>query len=256
MVFAFFREWRRRKVRAQAFPNEWEKWMRERVPYVNQLSEESLTELRKHILVFVDEKNFEGAADLQMTDEIRVTIAAQACILLLGRKADYFPGLQSIVVYPRTYIAKTIQSAGSRVYTEQMDARLGESSSRGAVVLVWDAVKRGAADIHDGHNVVFHEFAHQLDQQSGDANGAPILEQRSRYISWARVLSEEFERLQKARDAGGETLLDTYGAKNPAEFFAVATEHFFEQGRQLKEHHPKLYEELKNFYHQDPACLK
>ena len=120
------------------------------------------------------------------------------------------------------------------------------------VVLSWDDVRAGASDIHDGHNVVLHEFAHQLDQEDGAADGAPILDRRSQYVAWARVLGGEYERLRRASRAGKESVLDEYGATNPAEFFAVATECFFEKPAQLRRKHPELYEELKEYYRQDP----
>jgi Mlc titration factor MtfA (ptsG expression regulator) len=131
--------------------------------------------------------------------------------------------------------------------------RLGESWHRGAVVLAWDDVLHGAADPRDGHDVVLHEFAHQLDQEDGAANGAPRLPKPSMYAAWARVLGEEFEGLAESREQHRRTVLDKYGATNPAEFFAVATEAFFEKPLQLRKRHAELYEQLAAFYRQDPA---
>ena len=124
------------------------------------------------------------------------------------------------------------------------------------VVLSWHDVVHGAACVRDGQNLVLHEFAHQLDQEDGSADGAPILEERSHYLAWARVLSEEYEDLQEAAEKRRKTVLDKYGATNPAEFFAVATECFFEKPRQLSRKHPELYEELKRYYRQDPLEFK
>ena len=123
------------------------------------------------------------------------------------------------------------------------------------MVLSWDDVRQGASDLHDGHNVVLHEFAHQLDQQDGSADGAPILEDRSRYVTWAQCLSEDYEQLRRDAEQGRTNVVDKYGATNPAEFFAVATECFFEKPIQLRRKHPQLYEELKAYYRQDPALL-
>jgi Mlc titration factor MtfA (ptsG expression regulator) len=138
---------------------------------------------------------------------------------------------------------------------EEVDVRLGESWHRGSVVLSWDDVQKGAADVHDGHNVVFHEFAHQLDISGGRGDNSQVVRSRSKYIAWARVLGRDYERLRRDVSTNKRTLLDRYGATNPAEFFAVATEAFFERPRELRKLHPELYGELKDFYHQDPAEL-
>jgi Mlc titration factor MtfA (ptsG expression regulator) len=140
------------------------------------------------------------------------------------------------------------------VWHEGRQTRLGEAWMRGAIVLSWDAVRRDSGDFQDGHNVTLHEFAHQLDQQDGTFDGAPLLEKVSHYGSWARVLMKEYRALGEAADRGQETLIDQYGATNPAEFFAVITEAFFETPKPLKEKHPELYAELKQFYHQDPLA--
>ncbi len=206
--------------------------------------------------VFIAEKHFEGCGGLDITDEIKVTIAAQACLLLLHRKTDYYPRLFSILVYPSAYVAKTVSHSPGGVVSEEFDARLGEAWAHGTVVLSWDDVRHGAADIHDCHNVTLHEFAHQLDQEDGSAEGAPVLESRSMYVAWARVLGDAFEQLRHATETGRPTLLDKYGATNPAEFFAVVTECFFEKPVELKRKHPELYEELKTFFHQDPVTYR
>ena len=198
---------------------------------------------------------FEGCGGLELTDEIKVTIAAQACLLLLHRETDYYPRLITILVYPHAYVAKSIEPIGGGVVLEGETARLGEAWKDGVVVLSWDDVRQGASDLHDGHNVVLHEFAHQLDQQDGSADGAPILEHRSQYVTWARVLSDEYDQLRRDTEKGRTDVLDEYGATNPAEFFAVATECFFEKPIQLRRKHPQLYEELKAYYRQDPARL-
>ena len=138
--------------------------------------------------------------------------------------------------------------------TEGPQGRLGEAWTSGVVVLSWDDVQLGAADVRDGHNVVLHEFAHQLDQEDGSADGAPILPRRSMYSAWGRVLGAEYEELREAAETGKKSVLDAYGATEPAEFFAVATEAFFEKPIQLKKKHPELYEELKSFYGQDPEA--
>lgn len=246
---------RRRRARAarHPFPAEWLAILKGNVPIYGRLPEADRQELQRHILVFLAEKRFEGCGGLEITDEIRVTIAAHACILLLHRKTDYYPGLTSILVYPRTYVAERAQHVVGGVLVEGHDVRLGESWHRGAVVLSWADVRRGAANIHSGQNVVFHEFAHQLDSARGKGDSTPILRDRSRFASWARTLGRDFEAFRRLVGHDPEQVLDDYGATDEAEFFAVATECFFEKARELRNVHPDLYDALKDFYQQDPA---
>jgi Mlc titration factor MtfA (ptsG expression regulator) len=253
-MFEAFRKWRRQRLEKLPFPAAWLTVLRARVPYYRLLSPDEQSQLRRLIRVFLSEKKFEGCGGLEITDEIRVTIAAQACILLLNRKHDYYGGLHSVLVYPSSYVApaKFIDDVG--VVHEGDEGRLGEAWLRGAVILSWDEVRQDAVDFDDGYNVTLHEFAHQLDQQDGNFDGAPLLEKSSHYRSWARVLMKEYQALGRAAERGQETLIDQYGATAPAEFFAVVTEAFFEMPKALKEEHPELYEELKKFYHQDPLA--
>lgn len=218
------------------------------------MTEDDRQELGGIIQVLLDEKRFEGCGGLEMTDEIRVTIASQAAVLLLHRPTRYYPSLKTILVYPQAYVAnqKRVQPDGTVV--EGPQARLGESWFRGSLVLSWSDVVRGARDPGDGHNVVFHEFAHQLDSESGAMEGAPALGASDRYRSWAHVLSAEYEDLVADVHRGHSGLIDDYGATNPAEFFAVVTELFFERPEAMKRRHPKLYDELARFYRQEPAA--
>lgn len=246
---------RRRLLRAKPLPGGWRAIIQKNVPYYEKLPEADRQELEGHIQVLMAEKSFEGCGGLEMTEEIQVTIAAQAAILLLHREPHYYPGLDSILVYPHAFVAKGYHelAPGYRLETEQV--HLGESWQHGALILSWDEVRSGAADIHDGHNVVLHEFAHQLDSEDGRADGAPILPQPSMYVAWARVLSREFAKLRDDKQRGHPSLLDQYGATNAAEFFAVATEYFFEKPRQMQDKQPELYAELKMFYQQDPVNI-
>jgi Mlc titration factor MtfA (ptsG expression regulator) len=170
----------------------------------------------------------------------------------VGRAAeevDYFPGLVTVIVYPHAYRAPVSEHHGGLV-SEGDEARLGESWHRGVVVLAWDAARAGARDPRDGQNVILHEFAHQLDTTDGAADGVPPLGGRSQYAAWARALAPEYARLRARPRASA---LDAYGAESPAEFFAVATEAFFEKPRQTRARHPALYAELSGFYRLDPA---
>ena len=251
----FFKKWRRNKIAARAFPAEWLEIIKTNVPYYRRLSAADEKELQRHILIFLAEKRFVGCGELTITDEIKVTIAAQACVLLLHRQTDYYPGLRSILVYPAAYVAKATRHLPGGIVEEGFDVRLGESWHHGSVVLSWDDVRRDATDIHDGHNVVFHEFAHQLDSSSGKGDSSAVLQRNSAFIAWARALAKNYEKLRCDVDSGRATLLRSYAAENPAEFFAVATECFFERPKDLQKAYPDLYQELKNFYHQDPASL-
>lgn len=222
------------------------------LPFLASLSAEDRRELEGLVRIFIAEKSFEGCAGLELTDEIKLTIAAQACLLLLHRDTDIFPNVDSILVYPSTYIVPIREREGA-VVIEGDQARLGESWQRGLVVLAWDHVLSGAAQPKDGQNVVLHEFAHQLDSEDGVMNGTPELGARARYTAWAHALSEEFEQLSRRLHAGRPSDIDPYGATSPAEFFAVLTEMFFEKPRALKRRHPSVYAELAAFYRQDPA---
>ena len=167
-----------------------------------------------------------------------MTVAAQACLLLLHRRTDYFPRLRSILVYPTSFVAKTVKQEGPGMIAEGPEARLGETWLRGPLVLSWDDVLADAAGSRTGSNVVLHEFAHELDDEDGEANGAPALERGQSYADWARVLGAAYERLRRDAERGHESVLDDYGAQNPAEFFAVATEAFFEMPVDLQIQQP------------------
>jgi MtfA peptidase len=258
-VPAFFigkRALRNRRLRqliAMPFPDEWEKILDKNVGLYRYLPGTLKEQLRNDIKIFVNEKHFEELGGLEMTDEIKVTIAAEASMLLLNRKNRDYPGLSSILVYPSAYVAKQNTTVGGGINIEERSVRLGESWQHGSVILAWDYVRQGAVNSEDGHNVVLHEFAHQLDQEDGISDGAPILESGSSYAAWALIMSREYERLRSNIEHHKKGVMDDYGASNPAEFFAVATETFFEKPRQLKKKSPDLYAELRDFYKVDPV---
>ena len=246
-----FTELRRRRVRRQPFPAAWREILRAHVPYFRAMPADLQLQLKKHIQVFLAEKVFIGCGGLVITETMRVAIAAQACLLILNRRGANFDNLTQILVYPDAFVVDQVRTDGAGVLQESRHVLAGESWSLGQVVLSWQDAVDGAAITDDGRNVVIHEFAHQLDQQNDQANGAPLLrrEQRAR---WATVMSAEFATLQQQAQAKAPALLNFYGATDPAEFFAVASEVFFEQPQRLADEHGALYRELSDFYRVNP----
>ena len=254
VIFSFLKQGRRKRLRQRRFPKQWLGLIQRHVVFFRRLSASDRTELLGHIQVFLAEKRFEGCGGFEITDEVRVTIAAQACLLLLHRRTEYFPGLLTILVYPMTYMVEEKRQVGEHLWEEGTVSRLGETGRRmGSLVLSWGAVKHGAADPADGKNVVLHEFAHQLDFENHAADGVPGLATREQQLAWAAVMRSEFASLRAADESGIPTLLDTYGARDPAEFFAVSVEAFFERPCALRARHPKLYAELRKYFQQDPV---
>lgn len=244
--------WRRARIRRQPFPEHWRRILRARVPYFRTLPADLQLQLKKHMQVFLAEKPFIGCAGLVVTEEMRVVIAAQACLLLLNRRTDYYPALRQVLVYPGAFLVERSHTDAVGVQHGGHAALAGESWSQGQVIVSWQDVLEGAAQAHDGRNVVIHEFAHQLDQENGPANGAPHLPGRRRRERWAQVLQREFSGLRAALAAGAVTLLNPYAATDPAEFYAVASETFFEQPAAMAEQHPALYQVLSDYYRVDP----
>src|SRR5205823_8408400 len=249
MIFELLKERRRRRLRARPFPKKWLTLIQRHVVFFHRLSASDRAELLGHVQVFLAEKRFEGCGGFAITDEVRVTIAAQACLLLLHRRTDYFPDLLTILVFPLSYMVEEKRQIGEHVWEEGSVGRLGETGRRmGSLVLSWGAVTHGAADPSDGKNVVLHEFAHQLDFENHAADGVPGLATREQQSAWSEVMNSEFASLRAADESGIPMLLDTYGATDPVEFFAVSVEAFFEQPHALRARHPRLYAELRNYF--------
>lgn len=241
----------KRAVRAP-FPAEWVKLLEENIQVYRQLPMPLRLQLRRLIKQFLHQKHFSGAGGLEINDEIRVTIAAEACMLVLNRSAGVYPRLRYIIVYPSSFTVERGNPDQAGVVSHHPRGLLGESWQSGKIILAWDSVLHGSRNFLDGQNVVLHEFAHQLDSETGSANGAPLLGGASSYSTWATVLSGEFADLQADSRRGKRSLLDHYGATNPAEFFAVATETFFEKPVQMAKHHHELFKTLKSYYRIDP----
>ena len=253
----WFRNRRRRKLLAGPFPAEWEAIIRRNVAHDRWLDGEDQAQLRDLVRVFVAEKNWEGCGGLDLTDEIRVTIAGHACILILKLPHVLYRNVASILVYPSTVVLPPRRAGSFEVQTRPDESPmpiLGEAQLRGPVILVWDAVRRTGRHADSGHNVVYHEFAHKLDMLDGRADGTPPLHDRADYQRWVQVFAREYLALREQVAKGKPSLLDAYGATNEAEFFAVVTEQFFDQPSAFNSRHPELYGVLQAFYRQDPAA--
>ncbi len=244
-------DWRDKRILKRSFPAHWQVIVERRLPFLQKLDEAEQKQLHDMIKLFVAKKNFYGCGGLEINDDIRVTIAAEACLLLLNRNTGVYPALKHILVYPSAFKVDRQQHNPDGTVSQIQSGLLGESWDNSKVILSWDDVEHGIENFNDGHNVVLHEFSHQLDSEDGSANGAPILKKNSCQV-WAKVLSTEFEALVKASENHDKAVMDYYGATNPAEFFAVATEVFFEKPQQMSNKHPELYNEFKTYYCVDP----
>jgi Mlc titration factor MtfA (ptsG expression regulator) len=243
---------RLRYVLAQAFPLPYSKILRKNLPCYAHMPTDLQMQLKRRIRQFLYQKNFVGCGGLEITDEIRVTIAGKACLLLLNRATDVYPQLTHVLVYPTSFVAPRTEMLPGGVATHTNVGLSGESWSDGRVILAWDQVAHHPQNEAQGHDVVIHEFAHQLDSETGTTNGAPALGSAAAYRDWSQVMQAEFERLQLAVSHGRPTVIDPYGATNPAEFFAVASEAFFKKSKELATHHPALFAQLRQFYRVEP----
>jgi Mlc titration factor MtfA (ptsG expression regulator) len=241
-------QWRRDCLKQRPLSPAWKQVVTSYLPIYCHLSPAQRQQLEGHIQVFLAEKQFIGCAGLLVTEEMKLTIAAIACLLLLNGRGKYFPQLRSILIYPGPYLVQETVAIGGDVMSERQVVRLGESWTRDQLILAWDQIQRDAFNWGDGHNVVLHEFAHQLDQEDGRAEGVPILPRRADYPIWTQVMTAAYHQLCWEVEQGARTTIDRYGVTNPAEFFAVATETFFEKPHQLLKHYPALYEQLRRYY--------
>jgi hypothetical protein len=241
-MLGLFRVWRRRRLRRRPFPPEWLPVLASRLPFYRLMTPEAQVTLRDNVKIFAWEKYFIGAAGLVVTDEMRVVISAAACRIIQHLDLSYYDRLTEIVVYPHDYR-----------HPVTGEARLGEAHHWGVVVLSWPAVLRGLGNPCDGWDTAVHEFAHVLDRDGGSFDGTPRLRADDHYRAWAEVMSRHFERLRQGSPREGVVLRD-YGGKNAAEFFAVATEAFFERPRVMRQLTPALFEELRQFYGFDPSA--
>jgi hypothetical protein len=247
---------RRRKLMHQPFPAAWEEIIRRNVAHQKLLDEKERDRLQKLIQVLIAEKNWEGAGGLTMNDEIRVTIAAQACLLILNMPHDYYRNVETIIVYPSEVVPPERRLSFFETALQPLEPAYpiaGQAFRQGPLILAWDEVLHGGRHPGSGYNVVFHEFAHKLDMLDGVADGTPPLSARAAYREWIKVFSRQYLQLRNDLEQGKPTFLDDYGATDEAEFFAVATEQFFDQPVFMKKHAPEIYRMLKEYYRQDPA---
>lgn len=243
----------------EPFPDAWEAVIRRNVVHYALLGPAEQARLQGLVQVLVAEKHWEGAGGLVVTDEIRVTIAAQASLLLLGLPHDFYRNVESIIIYPSTVVPPPRQPGFFENRLAPVTAPqpiIGQAMGQGPVILVWDAALQGGRHPERGHNVVYHEFAHKLDMLDGAADGTPPLRNRAEYQDWVQTCSREYQRLMEDARQGRPSFLDAYGATSEAEFFAVATEQFFDRPNLLQTQSPDLYRVLVEYYRQDPAARR
>lgn len=246
-------ERRRARWRARPFPHAWRRLLRRYVPALQALPPPLQQRLRQHVQVFLAEVPIIGCRGVVVTDAMRLTVAALACLLLLGRH-ERFHGLREVLLYPSAFVVPEVSAAAGGVVHERRHVLAGQSWSRGQVILAWDAVQHDAAHPASGRNVVLHEFAHQLDQETGAANGAPPMGSRDQAAQWSLVMAQAWQALHARLARGEPGVLDPYGATDPAEFFAVATEAFYGRPHELRGEQPELYGVLARWYGVHPAA--
>lgn len=250
----FYRRWRRNRQLRKPFPDQWRKRLERQVPLYRRLPAHLRHRLEQHVQLFVAEKPFYGCDGFEVDDTVRLTIAGHACLLIVARNFSDFDEISSILVYPDQYRVRDIESDGMVVSVSEQ-IRAGEASGYGQVVLAWTDCEEAAAHPAGHHNVILHEFAHQLDYLDDAADGAPPLssEQARR---WQETMTQAYEQLQDSLSHHEEPWLDPYGATEPAEFFAVLTETFFQQPGHLKAEQPRVYAALRGFFRFDPLTLR
>jgi Mlc titration factor MtfA (ptsG expression regulator) len=253
MLFSWLKRRRRQRLLAEPFPTAWLGCLEANFAHYHLLTSPERAKLRDDLRVLIAEKGWEGCGGQEVTDEVKVTVATQAALLVLGMKESYFDRVVSVLIYPRSYLAPRSLPVGGGVALEGEVAVEGQAHDRGPVILSWQEVLAQGRDPGAGRNLVFHEFAHQLDMEDGAVNGTPPLADAGQARRWQQVLGAEHRRLVEDAAQGRPTLLDAYGATSPGEFFAVSTECFFTRPEALRRRHRALYEALRDYYRQDTA---
>ena len=253
MFFSWLKNRRRKTLLAEPFPRPWLAWLHGNVRHYQYLERQKQAMMCQIVQVFVAEKTWFGGNGFSVTDEMKVTVAGQAAVLALGMEEPYyFDRVQSVILYEGPYEHPVQWRGPSGVIAERVPV-LGEAWYRGPIVLSWREVLLDGRDASSGRNVVLHEFAHHIDGLDGGVDGSPPLVGREQHQRWYRVTEMEYRHLVRQARRNEVSLLDHYGASNRAEFFAVATECFFEQPHAMQARHAELYGVLRDFYRQDPA---
>lgn len=249
-MLEWYRRLRREHLLAEPYPEEWEAHIVRNVAHYRGLTAEERQGLRKGIRILIAEKTWEGCNGLEITEEMKVTIAAQASLMLLAKEHDFFSRTVSILVYPTAFAIPDENFPDDK---SQSVGIVGQAVYRGPVILAWDEVLEEGRDPSLGQNVVIHEFAHQLDFLDGSSNGTPDLESAEQAQRWREVMSQEFAKLRHDIENRHHTFLGKYAATNEAEFFAVASEKYFTQPTRLRHFHPSMHQALADYYQVDPA---
>jgi Mlc titration factor MtfA (ptsG expression regulator) len=246
------RQRRRRHAVDAPFPNEWRTLLASDMVHWRWLDDEERDRLECLIKGFLFDKRFEWVDGLEESDEIKVLVAASACLLILGLENAYYRDVTSIIMYPSLTAQRGHRAApeAAGLATDAIVPILGEAVLHGPVLIAWDSAKRSAAHPSTGHNVIYHEFAHKIDMADGSVDGLPPMAREQR-DQWEEVCRREYEALREGTEE--HPFLDEYGAVNRAEFFAVATEMFFDRPGDMKRRERDLYDVLSGFYRQDPA---
>ncbi|NOE32530.1 MULTISPECIES: zinc-dependent peptidase [unclassified Ruegeria] len=221
------------------------------VPILRKLPQGLRAKLEGKINLFLDQVEFIGCDGLDVTKDMQMSIAAQACLLVVNTEL-WYDNLTTILIYPSAFKSRQSRHSGY-VVTEKEIVRTGESWNRGPVILSWAHSRRGAMNDHDGQNVVFHEFAHQIDDLTGSANGVPVLSANQSFSEWEAAFLAAYDAHVQAVEMGRATVIDPYGAEGHEEFFAVSVEVFFERPRALRNSDPEVYEQLSKLFHLDPV---
>ncbi|PHQ24452.1 hypothetical protein CLH62_16240 [Marinobacter guineae] len=249
----YYRTWRRERELRGPFPKSWRRHMETQVPLYRILPKHLKQALEQRVQLFLAEKEFYGCDGFEVNERVKLTIAGHACMLILARPYSDFDDVRSILVYPDAYHVRGVHSDGM-VVRESHEIRAGEASSRGQVVLAWKECEHAAGNLHSSHNVILHEFAHQLDYLDGTADGAPPLS-GEQAEHWQHTMTKAYEDLRHSLSHHHKPWLDPYGATEPAEFFAVLTEAFFQQPGHLKDKQSEVYKALQGYYRLDPMNL-
>jgi MtfA peptidase len=252
MVFRWLRR-SRRPESAAPLPSEWRAVL-DSIPWTSGLTPDEASRFEGVLRRFVAEKRWEGCAGLVLTDEMKVVVAAHAALLALNLPDDVYRRVRTILFYPSTFVNPEARPDSTGIFHEGTPLAGEAWHGQGPVIVSWDSARRGVAQPDDGSNVLLHELAHKLDLLDGWADGTPPLARRADLEAWNAAMKRELAALRLAVDRGRRTVLDAYGATDPSEFFAVATETFFERPRALREQTPRLYERLASYYGQDPAA--